>query len=319
MGNDSRGKDWRATVALAALSVLFFVLGLVISVRLSPEVGGGIAGRSALYGLVTLLIIGVLLQSSHTPHAWPIACCATASVFMVVLIYMSKTMADARDQALAGYAAEQALMTKAANGEPIGFTQYPESTFGRFAPTLAVMSRDLSAFQRQRSDLEAKQKGAGPLGLDSPATFTDAAKRAAASKQIALLREVDTAALKNEQDLVEAIHADIESSPWPPDEKRELIAVFDKRAEESIQKLDPYFKLALDIDTLDEDMLNVAASDHAHLGEHGLVFKTRPGLERFQADAAKVKALSEKLKRMRAQPLKERSPAPRGKPVPGKN
>lgn len=318
MGNDSRGKDWRVTAALAALSLVFFVLGLVISVRLSPEVGGGIAGRSTLYGLVALLIIGVLLQSSHTPHAWPIACCATASVFMAVLIYMSKTMADARDQALAGYAAEQTLMTKAANGEPIDPTQYPEPTFGRFAPTLAAMSLDLSGFQRRKSDLEAKQKGVGPLGLDSPVTFTDAAKRAAASKQIALLREVDTAALKNEQDLVEAIHADIESSPWPPDEKRELIAMFDKRAEESIKKLDPYFKLALDIDTLDEDMLNVAASDHARLGEHGMLFNTRPGLERFQTDAAKVKALSQKLDQMRGRPLKGQPPVPQEKPVPGK-
>lgn len=288
------------TAALVAVAIGMLVVGCAVAETQIPAYKAGyILGSILVYAALGTIVLGGILKSVHMPHPWAASSCVISLLSAIVLIWQSHLQARSDDQLTEALAIERSLIFQFADDDPITMAEYPKSAYGTFSTPLTIVNRELMNFQRRKLDLEAKQKTVGLLGLDSPDTFTDAGKRADALKKIAIQEEINSQSMKNAHDFLDTLRADVEASDMSAGDKQDFLAGFGKRAQGFVDQVDSYCKLALEIDGLSSDMLDIAATDKPRMVKGHLIFSSDVDSKRFQDDAEKIATAADNLKAMR--------------------
>ena len=308
MDGESRHEEsLRVVTALIAVAMLFVSAGFAIAfLRLSADKGGYLAGQGLVYGVLAWVVLGLILKSVHASYAWSAAFCLAAFLFMFGLLWFSD-VGQVRDQQKATQAALVAMITRLGSETKMPAMLYAESDYGKYAPFLDSLDRDLRAIQQQRFAMEAKEQTAGKLDLDTTDTFVIEADRTAEYHKIEVLREVNTETLRLTQQLLDTVHADVQSSPMDAQEKHDFIQTFDKSALPRKAQIETVTKLGLQLDDIYDDMLDTASQDHPLVTDSHLVFHGHAALLRFQADGTKAKPLVAELREARARLLQDRA------------
>jgi hypothetical protein len=234
------------------------------------------------------------------PHPWASSSCVIALLTALVLVWQAHAQAQMEDQETMAIGIEHSLMYQSVTDDLIVMGEYPKATYGSFATPLTIINRELMNFQQRKLDQEMKQKAMGSLNIGDSEIFVDARMRADALKKVAMLKELNSQNMQNRHDFRDAVRSDIESSDMSAAFKRDFLDSFDKHAQQFIDQGDSYCKLALEIDGLYEDMLDVAAADKPRLVKGHFVFNTEIDFKRFQDDVAKLELDAKNLRNMRA-------------------
>jgi hypothetical protein len=294
--------------AFVAAAILFVFVGFtIVYLRLSADKGGYLAGQGLVYGVLAWVVLGLVLRSAKAANAWPLASCLAAFLFMFGLFIFSGVSTQVHDQQKAFQAALTSMITQMSSETKMPPAVYPESTYGKYASLLVSMDRDLHVIQQQRLDMEAKEQATGKLDFDTMDTFAIETNRTAEFHKVEILREVNTEAQQVGQRVMDVVDADVQNSQMDSQEKQDFIQSFNKSAKPRQEEVQAVAKLALQLDDVYDDMLNIAAQDHPRVVNSRLLFNSHDALLRFQADATKIKPLGAQLRQERAQFIQDKA------------